>query len=500
VSQPVDFLDGEWHRLHPATPLLRGGIAFIAVIGVIIANQRDAILGAVLNAPNEEDPLDVIYSNGWALIAGGVVVGALLLFVAGFYVSWRMHSFRITSEAVEVRSGILFRTNRKARLDRIQGINIERSFFARLFGAARLEVNVAGQDGNVQLAYLASVAADDVRREVLRLASGTHEASAPRVARDGSVIERRVAELLAPELDVVETPPTSVVSLNLGRVIGSLLVSNTTVFVVIATIAFVTTTVVARSPIFVFGILPMVIGVGTFYWSRFVRSLRYTISSSRDGIRIGWGLLSTTNETLPPGRIHAVELSQPLLWRIAGWWEIKVTLASKSSAKGGAGQANTTILPVGSAKDALRVVQLVYAQFEGDDMAALLSSGIGRRTPDDGFTTSPRRGAVLRLLSWRRNGFALKDDLVLLRTGAIWRRLAIVPLARMQSIAVEVGPLRRRLRLATVRLHLVTGPVSTVLGAIDQTTAHEFLERAAAEAVRLANADATHHWRQHETS
>ncbi|MGV8876902.1 MAG: hypothetical protein ACOH1K_05270, partial [Rhodoglobus sp.] len=33
--------DGEWHRLHPATPLLRGGIALVAVIGVIIVNARD---------------------------------------------------------------------------------------------------------------------------------------------------------------------------------------------------------------------------------------------------------------------------------------------------------------------------------------------------------------------------------------------------------------------------------------------------------------------------
>ena len=51
-----------------------------------------------------------------------------------------MHSFRITGDAVEVRSGILFRTQRKARLDRIQGINIVRPVLARLFGAAKLDI------------------------------------------------------------------------------------------------------------------------------------------------------------------------------------------------------------------------------------------------------------------------------------------------------------------------------------------------------------------------
>ena len=28
-----DFLDGEWHRLHPATPFLRGGVALIVAEG-----------------------------------------------------------------------------------------------------------------------------------------------------------------------------------------------------------------------------------------------------------------------------------------------------------------------------------------------------------------------------------------------------------------------------------------------------------------------------------
>ena len=67
----------------------------------------------------------------------------LLVIITIFWLSWRVHTFRITDELVEVRSGILFRTNRRGRLDRIQGINISRPLFARLFGAARLDINVA---------------------------------------------------------------------------------------------------------------------------------------------------------------------------------------------------------------------------------------------------------------------------------------------------------------------------------------------------------------------
>ena len=35
------YTDGEWHRLHPATPLLRGGIVFIALFGFVLSNLRE---------------------------------------------------------------------------------------------------------------------------------------------------------------------------------------------------------------------------------------------------------------------------------------------------------------------------------------------------------------------------------------------------------------------------------------------------------------------------
>ena len=39
-----DMSDGEWHRLHPLTPLLRGGLFLVVVIGIIIANLRDRLV------------------------------------------------------------------------------------------------------------------------------------------------------------------------------------------------------------------------------------------------------------------------------------------------------------------------------------------------------------------------------------------------------------------------------------------------------------------------
>lgn len=47
--------DGEWHRLHPATPLLRGGIVLIAIASVFISQARQQILDLLLGGPHAHD-------------------------------------------------------------------------------------------------------------------------------------------------------------------------------------------------------------------------------------------------------------------------------------------------------------------------------------------------------------------------------------------------------------------------------------------------------------
>ena len=484
--------DGQWHRLHPASPLLRGGIVLIAILGAVIANLRERLLSIFIPRFDEGgDPIDYVLNNGFVLQALLVVFVVLLVLIAGFYLSWRMHSFRITNEVVEERSGILFRTNRKARLDRIQGINIMRPFFARLFGAAKLEINQAGQNGNLQLSYLGSRAADDLRREILRLASGTHAAavtSDPAVAQ--GFVDRRVGELLAPELDPGLAEPESVVKIHLGRLFGSIILSEGTVILVLALVGggiWIATTGEYYALLFA---LPSLFGVGSVYLRRFTKALRYTIAGTPDGVRVGFGLLSTSNETLPPGRIHSVQVRQSLLWRPAGWWEVRVNVASHSSNKGAAGQANTTILPVGNFEEAARVVALVLPGFTLPNFLAV--------GPDDGFTNSPRRAVWLRPFSWRRNGFATAPDWLLLRRGAIWRQLVIVPQPRLQSVAITQGPVLRLLGLAGIHLHTVAGPIRAELGAIDRDAALAFFGSVARAAVDSAQRDTSHRWRAGE--
>ncbi|MFT4029939.1 MAG: PH domain-containing protein [Protaetiibacter sp.] len=506
--------DGEWHRLHPATPLLRGGIAFIAIVGILVANLRERVIDALIPGADcppgvcEEDPITILLDRYLLLALLGLAL-VLLIVIGAFWLSWRLNTFRVTDEVVEVRQGVLFRSHRKARLDRIQGVGITRSLFARVFGAAKLEISAAGSDANMQLAYLSNVNADGLRTELLRRASGiraAREADASVAAPPGAagepargnlaeVARQRIAEFSAPELDPRLASPHSVVEMHVGRLIGSTLLSAGMLWFVVAITGIVIgLSLTGVGEFVVFGLIPMIFGLGSFLVNRIVKSLRYSIAATPDGVRVGFGLLATSNETIPPGRIHAVEITQELLWRPFDWWTVRVNLASHSSAKGAAGQQSTTILPVGSREEVLKVLALVLPGLVTDQTRHLIEGGLARARADDGFTTSPRRGAVLRWFSWRRNGFLLHPEAVILRRGAVWRSLTVVPTARTQSVAAHQGPLERLLRLAQVRLHTVSGPVTARIGALDVADASALFRDAAAAGVAAIRADRTHRW------
>ncbi|WP_144715165.1 PH domain-containing protein [Curtobacterium pusillum] len=520
AAAAAPLTDGEWHRLHPLTPLLKGGIFLIVVLGYVLNSLRDQLVEFFIpgSGPQEDgDPVRYVYEHGvvgWVLL--GVVV-VLVVLIGLFYLSWRMHEFRVTGEIVEVRSGVLFRTNRKARLDRIQGINISRPLIPRIFGTAKLEIAQAGNDANVQLAYLGVTAADDLRQRILVLASGAKEddRDGPRRASNG-VLQDRVDEIFSPELDPAAVRATRIVKVHPGRLIASMLLSGTTVFILLAVAAMIVSVALTGEYGILFGLFPAVIGAGSYYVRKFSRSLQYTIAETRDGIRIGFGLVSTSNETLPPGRIHAVSVAQPLLWRPFGWWDVRINRATNAgNGSSNNQQVSSIVLPVGTARDVREVLDIILPGLVGTAVVGPSASPEQLRegsaeavdVVDDSLTTSgdrggfvhsPRRGAWLRPFAFRRNGYRFVPGAVLLRLGAVWRSLVIVPLPRVQSVKVSQGPVERALRLATVHVQTVPGPVTAAVGALDAHDAQHLWSLVTARAVEAAAADTSHRWRERE--
>lgn len=323
--------DGEWHRLHPLTPLFRGGLFLVVVAGIVIANLRDRLIYLFLPWLDEDiavdidvedmqggDPIDFIIANDLYLVAGLALLGILIVLIALFYLSWRFHTFRITGDDVEVRSGVLFRTHRRAPLDRVQGVNLTRPMFARLVGMAKLEVVGAGLDSNVKLEYLSTANAEAVRADILRLASGRQLAErradtgtptgprAPVRVRASAVVGAGLNGLISGAEEPV-AEPESVVHIPVGRLIASRLLSTSTLWLLAIVVAIIVGSI-AGTPWVLFSLVPALIGFGAYWIRTITRSLRYSIAPTPSGVRVTFGLFTTITEILPPGRVHAVEV------------------------------------------------------------------------------------------------------------------------------------------------------------------------------------------------
>ena len=485
------YVDGAWHRLHPATPLLRGGIWLLAVVLSLGANLRERVIGWVFHLQEVgRDPLDELgryHLFGFAALGVLAVIG---IAVGLFWLSWRASTFMIDGEAVTVRNGLLLRTSRTAKLDRIQGVTISRPLLARVLGAARVDLEVAGQNANVRLEYLANAAAEQLRRDVLYLASGTRR----REAEEGGG-----APAETPEFAILAEDGTRIVRVTPGRAIGSVLLSDTTVFLVLVVAAVVVVNAVLdggapiapAAPLATVSAFPFIIASVTVAARRISRSLRYSVVATPDGVRISSGVVSTRTEAVPPGRVHAVRIEQPLLWRAPDWWRVSVNRAGHEHGRQNQ-QVEQSLAPVATRAEVLALVPHLIPDLAGQE--ALLVAGMSGRGDQQDFTPAPRRARLLRPLAWRRTGFRLTDATMLARSGFLRRELVLVPQARVQSVSLGQGLIERVLDVAHVHPHVVSGPVRTRLHLVDRRRAEQLFGELAAAGAAARALDVSHRW------
>ena len=523
-----DLADGEWHRLHPLTPLFKGGLVFIVVLGIILANMRDRLIYLVVGlfAPGEvsseiridsDDPIsyaiDFVVVNNYIVLALLALFVIVVLVILSYWLVWRFHQFRITAENVEVKKGIVFRSQRRAPLDRVQGVNLTRPFPARLIGMAKLTLEGAGSGSDVALEYLNTTKAEQVRADILRLASGIRQAkaeqNAPVAPATVSGTFNQSVSNLVDGVDNADVIPETVVRIPIARLIGSQAISAVLwalfFVVVLVGVIIVPLVVVENGPGKWVGIgiallstgIPIAIALVAVVWGALQKGFRYSIAPTPDGVRISSGLLTTVTRTLPPGRIHAVEITQNLLWRPFGWWSVRINRMggqSEASQNNGQNASAATILPVGTRADVERVVALLLPDAPANDAVFVWEQGVlGPKKPDS-FTTIPRRGYFWHWLQRRRLGVRVTNYALLIRRGRLGRRLAIFPLARIQGVGVTQGFLARGQKLAHLRVHTVPGPVAGEVSALDVSDAQALAELTRRGAVVAAERDHTHRW------
>ncbi|MGH3054226.1 MAG: PH domain-containing protein [Gaiellaceae bacterium] len=389
-----------WQRLHPLSPVVRAGRATIAVgfVLLFVVFGRDS-LGA------EIPQLAVIT----ALALAGVV-------------SWLVTRWRIEDDDLRIETGLLRRQSLRFPLAQVQAIDVVRPGLARLFRVAELRLRMAGSSGGTaRLAYVAEHEVDPLRDQLLALARGARhdEASAGELERP------------LPEEHVLATVGTA-------PLIASILLENWWIVVVLVGLL----AGFAVSPHRVAGALGgggfvWAVAMLTFVWRRFNQQYRLTVAEGPDGLHLRGGLVALTAEVIRPGRVQAVRLVEPALWRPLGWCRLEVDIAGRQRRKG-EGEAQRgrlhALIPVGKRSVGIELVDRLLP-----DRPRELS-----RPPRRVFWKSPFRYPAL---SWGRS-----ETCVATTSGRLRRVTCWVPLEKVQSLRHVQGPVQRRLSLASVHV------------------------------------------------
>ena len=424
-TAPFGSPPDETFRLHPLTPIALGGriLGIVAVFALFTLSERSTGLGGGLH---------------WGTFAVYAAIGILVI-VRGL-ITVAVTRYHLMGGELRIDNGLLQKRSKRIRLNRVQSVDVLEPLAARIFGLAEVKVTTAGSERSaVRLRYLALSVAQAFRADLLGRSTGVGNGA-------------------------VEAPERPLIVVPHGQLIGAVLLELVSWRLLFLAIGPVLTAVgqqnghVATIGVGIAVFAGFAIVLGHAAWQRVNSLWEFTVSESPDGLRIRHGLLSTSRLTVPPGRIQAILIHQPLSWRPLGWVQVRMNVAGY----GGATSTKSTMLvPVTDRAFAESLVGWVLGGIELNAIPL----------------TPPPGRAALRAPCWWRAELAGSDGQVfVVHHGLLSRTVDVVPHARTQSVRLTAGPFERALGLATMHLDSTQGPVKTRAAHRDGAEARAMLD------------------------
>lgn len=388
-----------WHRLHPLSPIVRAGrhLVTVFVLVVVLVFARHS-------------------GGGGELVSNLALVGLVL--VSGV-VSWLVTRWQVADGVLRIETGLVRRQSRRFPLSQIQAIDVVQTGLARVLGLAELRLRMAGADSSGgRLASLQFADAEQLRRQLLSMAqvSGTEVSS--------------VAAGSAPQADRVLFRVRS------SRLAVAIALSRTGAVAVVVIGAIAVAVIVTGQPGLLASLLPFGLGVLIAVWRQFNGDFGTVVVAAAEGLNLRSGLVQTTAETIRPGRVQAVRLVEPLVWRAFGWCRLEVDVAGAKQRRENRAESQRlrALIPVGSRAEATVMINELLGP---------------QPAPSRGAPRSARWKAPLtyHFLAWGGD-----DQYVVASRGRICRKTTWIPLQKVQSVRWIQGPVQRRLGLASVRL------------------------------------------------
>ena len=512
ISLPADV---EWRRMHPITPVLEGWKIITAILVFATVRNSDTLI-ELLTVVREEG---LTFADDLILWGVGGVLAVLLIIGAYLVLAWRAKTFAIDRDGVYLRTGILAKQLRTARLPRIQAVDVVHPLIGRMLGLGQLTVEVAGgTDSRVVIGYLPTGELLALRDRILDLAAGARtttadlgvvaQGAAPgaeggpvqenvgsgdpaygspagNAAVDGTRATRPGSGDLLGQ-DAAAPLPTGRLSgaedaaplytVETSTLIGSILRSWALILSVASAVGvtgiLVAVPLVFHEPVFeqstgfvqslsaLLALFAAPFALLSFVWKRFSNGWGFRAAATPAGIRMRFGLTSDTSTTLPPGRVHAVSLEQELLWRGKDWWRVKATVAGRETVdNSSSGSVETSganvLLPAGDRDTALRALWLVTPDLGVSDPDALLEAALTGQDNDGVGDPDAPVGSAER-------GFVRVPRRARIYDWISWRRQAVA--LTDTCVILRLGRWHRRVSVIPYEriqsVHVAQGPLA----------------------------------------
>jgi len=498
-------------RLHPASLLFD-----------LAKHLRNFAFPALLllfgmSRSSESFPFPWLPTGGelWLLV---LLVPALLASVAR-YLSFRL---RYDADELVIRSGLLFRNERHVPFSRIQNLDAVQNVFHRLFGVVEIRVETGGgKDEEARLSVLPHVAFEEMRQRVFANTAGEAqraETGAETNVRGTVLLHLPLGEVLL--CGVLENKGLVIMGAAYGalwetgfldrfwaRLFGSAEAFGRGFFRDLLASLFTGTPLplgrVALAAAAVTGFLVFA-RILSMAWA-FLRLFDFRLTRVDEDLRAEYGLLTRVTATIPIRRLQTITIRAGPLYRWLKRATVRVQTAGGAKSEPNATRDRESLAPI------IRVQALPGLLGEivpGFDLGAVTWQPVHprafRRALKPGLLFSAGAtlisaatigwgslGILILTLLWAWIGarqyvahlrWAEHGDVVLMRSGWIWRQLTLARVNKIQVVSLHESPFDRRSAMARIRVD--TAGASEVSQRVDIP----YLDRqvAAALAGRLA--------------
>jgi putative membrane protein len=472
---------GEEERLHPLFLLTGLGGSLRGIIGGYAGLAYLAAQGQLTIA-----------------LIGAVVMLAFM--VVGVYLYWRRFSFRVGSNEIRIDSGIVSRNHRSIPFDRVQDVDISQGPLARLLGLAAVKFETGGASGVGEEAVLHAVTlqrAEEIRTLVRSYRTADSAAAAD--PDDQADSDAQVTPVFA--LDNKRLLLAGLFNFSLAVFAGLIGVTQTFGEALgfdplnrrfwadlLSQAGPLADYILAhRLAAAAAGLLLLIlIGSATGIVRTVLREFGFRLDRTERGLRRRRGLLTRTDVTLAVKRVQAAIIASGPVRERFGWSALKVQSLASDQGK----ESDHMLAPLATGDEIDRILgELGWRELGTPDyrrvarafvwlrvialsplilvaLLLLLAAGLMPFVADgDELMTVGLAGLFaptiiviaasavaigLRWLDWRRFGYVLDGDRLLVRSGWWRRRRLILPLARIQSFDIRQSFVGRWLGVCTL--------------------------------------------------